>query len=127
MKKGDKLITETKEEIRIDLSWFWKRKFHCVVLLLLITIIALQYIDEPLILIEMKEKPKQEFTCNCNCEYPQQTENIESVPFPSYNWSDINWTWDGVEIYSINHSGWYSKCRTCWNTNAQSPTKTEKQ
>lgn len=126
MKKESKLITETKEELQINFSWFWKRRFHCIVLLLLIILITIQFINEPLVKIEIKQKPKQEFTCNCNCEYPQQKEDIDwskvkPVPFPEINY--VNWTlWDNWEI----NSSWYNECKTCWNTNTKNPTNKNK-
>ncbi len=122
MVKQDKFIKETEEEIEIDFYWFWRRRFHCVVLLLLITIITLQFIDEPLIDINIEQKqecPKivcEDVTVNCKCQCLKGTVVEEQAPryWNDFNLSD-NITVDWVDfMWGINTSLNPNECEACW-------------
>lgn len=108
-----------KEEV-INIKEFW--------ILSAILVIILVGVFIPKIDIKVIDKrPLQEFTCNCNCEYPQPKEeinwsNVEPVPFPDFYYE--NWTFGD---FWINGSSWYDECRTCWTANTYNSKKGKEQ
>ena len=76
-------------------------------------LIGIIFMIIPKVTIEIIDKrPLQEWTCNCNCEYPQEQEcfnwsNVEPIQIPSYwnNWTYYNYTTHGTWNLS---NGWFN-------------------